>query len=567
MVSNSDQDYRRRLTCSGICGRSEDYEYDFLSRQNTQSNGTLTREDEEKKQEMETLVSEAMNQLSFDERQRQQEALHGVEEGIIEDEALISSALEELDSHLLRRSNTDRSAYEKAERMDPHYVGATALRLMFLRCNRYDAKASAGQMLKFFEMKQQLFGDEKLVKEITMEDLDADDLACLNCGFLRMIGKDQSSRHVFLGIPALRSFKALKNEMKSHFFFKMSLLKYEEIQLRGVVRISYEVGHCRNKTSFGMLEFARLSNAIPLRMASIHLCIDDIKAFFVYDLALKALRPTQRAKLKIHYGTHLECQYRLSSYGISRSLLPFDPSTNVITQKHLIHLSPTNPISSVLSTTVTVFEPSQPFALGNTDNVLFSRGRTGRNRGNLRLRTLVTESSRRYDSGSNESKRVVVDDIISKIHGTGGRFLKQQSTTKLHTASSWVQLPVEEVRTKITQMFRNKKRAALRQNANDGFSISGDPLPSDVVFGKFHNSRGKDLMQRLIKDRFEEYDSLDRGKKTTVVDAIIEAVKAKGGRFLLVAPSNDGYLEVSTETVRERVAKYFRNQRRTSTTR
>eukprot|EP00526_Cylindrotheca_closterium_P026840 CAMPEP_0113629714 /NCGR_PEP_ID=MMETSP0017_2-20120614/15428_1 /TAXON_ID=2856 /ORGANISM="Cylindrotheca closterium" /LENGTH=51 /DNA_ID=CAMNT_0000540129 /DNA_START=15 /DNA_END=167 /DNA_ORIENTATION=+ /assembly_acc=CAM_ASM_000147 len=50
---------------------------------------------------------------------------------------------------------------------------------MFLRGNRYDTKAAANQMLKFFETKQDLFGTEKLTKDITIEDLDEDDIACL----------------------------------------------------------------------------------------------------------------------------------------------------------------------------------------------------------------------------------------------------------------------------------------------------------------------------------------------------------------------------------------------------
>jgi hypothetical protein len=273
MVSNSDQEYKNRLKCSGLCNGSEnDYKYEFLSQQYAQHNqGALSREDEQKKQEMEALLSEAVKQLTFEERQRQQEALHGVEDETIEDEALINSALQELDSHLMHRGYNGRSAYEKAERMDSQYVGATALRLMFLRCNQCDAKASAGQMLQFFEIKQQLFGVEKLVKEITIEDLDADDLASLNCGYFRIIGRDQSSRHIFLGIPSLRSFKTLKNELRAHFYFKMALLKREEIQLRGIARISYEVGHCRdNKGGVGLLENTKLSNVSGMDLNQSH---------------------------------------------------------------------------------------------------------------------------------------------------------------------------------------------------------------------------------------------------------------------------------------------------------
>ena len=68
------------------------------------------------------------------------------------------------------------SVYDIAERMDPTYDNARAFRIMFLRANRYDVKASANQMLLFFELKQQLFGHDKLAKDITIHDLDEDNL-------------------------------------------------------------------------------------------------------------------------------------------------------------------------------------------------------------------------------------------------------------------------------------------------------------------------------------------------------------------------------------------------------
>ena len=48
--------------------------------------------------------------------------------------------------------------------------------MMFLHADCYAPKDAAKQMVHFFELKKSLFGAEKLVKVITLDDLDKDDI-------------------------------------------------------------------------------------------------------------------------------------------------------------------------------------------------------------------------------------------------------------------------------------------------------------------------------------------------------------------------------------------------------
>lgn len=293
--------------------------------------------------------------------------------------------------------------------------------------------------------------------------------------------------------------------------------------------------------------------ALPIHHAAMHIAIDDIRTLLAYKSVIKIMPAKVRARLRIHYGSHIECQHRLSTFGISLLMLPLDRySKALIRGNHSlsiqIHGSGTEP---------TEYSHIQA---AKTD-VVFTSGRSSTYKGNNLLRNLVVEYSSLYYCGTNEMKRVVVDDIIGKILVTGGRFLKL--TTDTDHGPRLVVVPVEELRRKITQMFRNKKRAAIRRNSVDGSAISNEALPDDVVFGKAPRSPGKDRMLCLIKDRFEEYDALDRGQKRALVDEVIEAINATGGRFLLPVSERGAYLEASKETSRERISKYFRNQRRT----
>ena len=217
--------------------------FDFVKRQRSHNASFgSSNEEEEKAKENDALLSEALQNLSFEEREEQQDLLHGVDVHSADAESkFIDCILQELDGHLWRMKHG--TVYEIAERMDPEYVHARPFRVMFLRGNRYNAKVSADQILKFFGWKQQLFGTDKLVKDITIEDLNEDDLACLRTGCCQISGKDSSDRPILVDIPGLRSFRTLRNELRTRYFVWMKAFESEENQLKGV-RFENECSLC-----------------------------------------------------------------------------------------------------------------------------------------------------------------------------------------------------------------------------------------------------------------------------------------------------------------------------------
>ncbi|KAL3936391.1 MAG: hypothetical protein SGBAC_008282 [Bacillariaceae sp.] len=567
-------------TSIGESGQVDISNFDVLMMQqneNTSNNNrrSLSAADQRKQKEIDELLSEAMNQLTFAERQRQTELLHGVEDKIIEEPVFLNNALQNMEDYLSLYKHG--SAYEIAESLDPDYVTDTELRTLFLRCNHYDAKKSACHMLQFFVVKQNLFGEEKLVHEITIHDLDEDDIAALN--WIRLIGKDSSNRVAYLQLPGLRNFKTLRNELRGKFYFQMWLLRQSEgTRLKGVVEINYAVGEFFNRSKAGYVENAELSNSTPLFHAAVHFACDDVKETLITTLALKIMPPDIRARFRIHCGSHIECQYRLSTFGISKVPLPTLDKDKIDFHMHGSQAfleggdnmtyptsSSSSPSSSPSSLPYTKMITTQP----NENDVLYTGGRTSNNMGNHQLRKLVTELSLAYDASTNEAKRSMIGDMMHRIQINGGRFLKYVDGVQ----PAWIVTPEDEVRTKIAQMFRNHKRATSRKKIIDGTPIQGGPLQDDVIFGKSQKkNRGKDLMHLLIKERFDEYDSVDRGMKANVVNVVLESIKSHGGRFLQPVEECNGigigigssFLEVSDDKARERISKYFRNYRRAS---
>lgn len=106
-----------------------------------------------------------------------------------------------------------RKAFERAVFLRPSLENDDNMLLMFLRADRYDATSAAKRLLLHFEHKLELFGDAKLPKKITLDDLDEDDMHAMEtCFFLGRPEKDQSGRVVvFIDLQQLRLVAHGKN--------------------------------------------------------------------------------------------------------------------------------------------------------------------------------------------------------------------------------------------------------------------------------------------------------------------------------------------------------------------
>ncbi|KAL3937907.1 MAG: hypothetical protein SGBAC_007072 [Bacillariaceae sp.] len=391
-----------------------------------------------------------MNSLSYEEREEQEESLHGVAKDISEEANVIENALKELDSHLVRQKAG--TAYETAEIMSANYVSHRAFRTMFLRGNRYDTKAAADQMLRFFEMKQQIFGNEKLVKEITIEDLDEDDRASLRTGWTQHCGRDRAGRMIIMQLLGARETKTVQSELRARYFVVMSALQSDQTQLRGVVWICCAIGENKafQTNPVGFEEIVDVSLRCPAYPAAVHFLTDDIREYFLCNAVVRIMAIKLRTRIRLHLGSYLECQYRLSTYGILKESLSMTANSYKHLHWYQACFTKTTAVADTQATTSKSVVVTQP----TPHDVLYTGGNKSNNAGNDHLRNLVAEWSQTYDSETNEVKRRVVNELIEEIHRSGGRFLSQA-----HGGDSvWATVPSDEVRSKITQMFRNRRR-------------------------------------------------------------------------------------------------------------
>jgi hypothetical protein len=161
-------------------------------------------------EEIDALIAREMNRMSLEEREKALDDVHGIGGMEEEDRDFVSSCLEELEDHLTTMKQ--ETAYALAEAMSRQYVSAQNFRMMFLRADRYAAKDAAERMVRFFELKKSLFGAEKLVKDITLDDLDENDMDTLGSGCVQVSPlTDMTGRPIFVVLPKLRRYKVVEN--------------------------------------------------------------------------------------------------------------------------------------------------------------------------------------------------------------------------------------------------------------------------------------------------------------------------------------------------------------------
>jgi hypothetical protein len=103
-MNNLDQPWQETQGCFGFCTNADEpSSFDFLRDNKNQTNSrqdVLSNRDQQTKQEIEAMLSDALNILTFEERQEQQKALNGVDDKIKEEATFIETSLNDLDNCL-----------------------------------------------------------------------------------------------------------------------------------------------------------------------------------------------------------------------------------------------------------------------------------------------------------------------------------------------------------------------------------------------------------------------------------------------------------------------------------
>eukprot|EP00526_Cylindrotheca_closterium_P009653 CAMPEP_0113635670 /NCGR_PEP_ID=MMETSP0017_2-20120614/18596_1 /TAXON_ID=2856 /ORGANISM="Cylindrotheca closterium" /LENGTH=424 /DNA_ID=CAMNT_0000546465 /DNA_START=68 /DNA_END=1339 /DNA_ORIENTATION=- /assembly_acc=CAM_ASM_000147 len=402
---------------------------------------------------IDSLIANALNQLSLDERETVYYEMHGVDEIVQETPDLVETSLNRLEFELERIKHTHRKAiaYRMAEEMSPDYVHDQTLRMKFLRSEKFDIQKTSERFIRYFDCKLLFFGKEKLCKDITLQDLDKDDLKSLKAGYMQILPiRDRAGRPVFIALPQRQTFKTPMNKYRSLFYLCETMLDDVETQRRGITFVVYNVGNfVKEKYDSNAMEHTiTIQKSLPFKPCSLHYCFNDSGFRFVINIAMHFFGEDFRSRVKLHFGTHLECSYSLMTFGCPVHSLPVSIDGDLKRKAHLEFIR---------------MRYQQEMRLGlprivvpTLNDVLFGRGKPYRQHvANIKLHAMMEAELKHEQASSLKGKRLLtIEKLMDGIRNGGGRFLQQDDV------GCWVEVDEKAVQEKVGRAFRTHVRSA-----------------------------------------------------------------------------------------------------------
>ena len=146
------------------------------------------------------MLAQKLTQLSMDDREQVFYDLHGISELREETPELLEEKLARLEEALQKIPS--KSAYDFAYQLEPEKLQDRDFRLKFLRATSFDAEAAAKRMTMHLDQKRALFGDDKILKDITWSELGSQEHEILELCWTTILPlRDRARRMVLASHP------------------------------------------------------------------------------------------------------------------------------------------------------------------------------------------------------------------------------------------------------------------------------------------------------------------------------------------------------------------------------
>ncbi|CAJ1937027.1 unnamed protein product [Cylindrotheca closterium] len=383
------------------------------------SNNEICSEDE-----MTSLVAAELNKLTFQERETVYEEVHAI--GATDYQNQISAEemqrlINQTRQHIsITRRN--KQAYNRAAFLNPEYVDSDEFLSLFVIGEKFVPLNAAKKVIDHFAIKAELFAPHLLAKKITFQDLDEEDQRSLMTGSFQAVGTDLAGRTVILGTPC-HEYKTVDNQLRAMWYIFMKTMEEHSTRKKGMVCVYFLSSTLANdnRSIDFYLKGSMVQKSIPFHVKGFHFCYDHEIFRPIMSALQLAIGNHMRLRFRSHYGSTVEINYSLQTFGISGSLFPIAKHGNLSLDKFRNYLA-------------TVIQQEREEELKNggkilcptSVDVLLGRGRHPQEHlGNLNLAELVDAHTGTYASMPSQDKRTLNCFIVQTVQGQGGRFLKR----------------------------------------------------------------------------------------------------------------------------------------------
>jgi hypothetical protein len=328
----------------------------------------------------------------------------------------------------------------------------------------------------------------------------------------------------------------------------------EDVQKRGFVNCMYCVGASLNFDLWLIRKWGRLRRTLPVRSNSLHVCYNDPRVVPVVSLGMFIMQTHIRVRFRAHYGSDVECQSQLSSFGFPISALPVSPRGEFNLENHRAFVATQRAIEATTSKVgkrplcVEQKTPQKPQEKASSKQPIIKED------------VFVAPATQ---PDLNEPTGYAGSMTFSKLS-----FPNQWwSVIGAPNLFPWVppqsQLPVVSQSHVTAPTTDNQSQAKLCESPAKPYVLC-DPLPDDILLG-----RGKPIQQRpgnvryreIVEKYMDRYEEGNRGAKYAVAAYIVHLLKEEGSRFLKEL-EDGGWVEVDEATARLKTSHAFCTRRK-----
>mmetsp|Transcript_14571 Transcript_14571/g.20588 ORF Transcript_14571/g.20588 Transcript_14571/m.20588 type:complete len:350 (+) Transcript_14571:100-1149(+) len=285
-------------------------------------------------------LQEEIAAMPLNERAQAARELYGVEPAIEETPAFLREKFEQLDLEI--EELNEKEAYELALFMNPSYVTSAGFRLLFLRCERFNAKAAANRMVKYWDRKIEIFGMDCAFKDISLLDFEENDQLALRLGAFRVLPtRDEANRGIMFCCRHYWDHRPNNVKSMERLGWYMAHAAIEETwaQKNGIVFLGAPSDYSLPKPSRGdkvdpglsmflaqdAKIFNDITNILPIKIVAIHHFMPNTRLRFLFEHKLQYLNPTLRARYRQYdLRTPAENMNKLRLFGLSQDILPVE---------------------------------------------------------------------------------------------------------------------------------------------------------------------------------------------------------------------------------------------------
>jgi len=422
-------------------------------------------------EQIDTLLSRDLLNISLKERNAINEEIHGVQTIAPEESpSMIQAALLDLYGCMETMPSKEKVAYLRSQELNPDtYINGSDFRLRFLRCDLFDVEKAAARMANFLDLMLDLFGDCVLKRPLQISDFSWEEMQVFRHGHFQLLPyRDRSGRRIFAFVGGFAIDMPLATKVKILIYLMLAASDDVETQRRGICSIVLPGVKCKTQkepdsVSLNRIVFMkRVYSSLPIRTASIHFCLPNTHYSNLFRTIFILTMPSFRKRMKFHIGESVEVLYILKGYGIPTELIPLTDTGNIKTiyLKQWIKLRKTldsiNEKGHFIATLNSIIE-----CPGSKD-VVFRPGTSALcHPGNVRFRNLLESITFPSVVMFKITQAEMAEQLIRDIKDSGGRFLRWDNN------GYWTEIRDKlQIHTKVALSIRDFKYKFRAQRKN-----------------------------------------------------------------------------------------------------